>query len=193
MRLDFLGDALDHWKGSLFESLCASELLLDFAADPMASDQLLWKPADFNVYAGLLRIAPGQIIRHRVTLRDRVKYFNEISHRGDLFLDPDTGVATGRVKEKHVSPLEIGQLLDDPANRLLVTYQHSARGKSIACRVDEVMDALERELGPLRGCSYESPTVAMLFLARVSRRIVAIEKHFRSSLGLRAEGRIRVH
>ena len=50
MNLDFLGDALDHWKGSLFQSLCAAQVLRDFTVDPMATDQESWKEADFDVF-----------------------------------------------------------------------------------------------------------------------------------------------
>jgi hypothetical protein len=33
MNLTFLGDALDHWKGSIFESLQKGGILPDFAVD----------------------------------------------------------------------------------------------------------------------------------------------------------------
>lgn len=124
MNRKFLGDALDHWKGSLFQSLQAADLLQDFAVDPMATDARPWKPGDFTVFTRLLHVNPSQIVPHRATLRDRAKYFAEISHHGDLFLDPDTGIATGRVKLAHVSPSEIGDLLDARTNRLLLVYQH---------------------------------------------------------------------
>lgn len=54
MNLEFLGDALDHWKGSLFQSLCAGQVLHDFAVNPMATDQESWKEADFEVHARLI-------------------------------------------------------------------------------------------------------------------------------------------
>ena len=190
MNLNFLGDALDHWKGSLFQSLCAAQALRDFAVDPMVTDQKSWKAADFDVLAHLLRITPAQVIRHQVTLRERAKYFGEISHQGDLFLDPDTGVATGRVKESHVSPSEIRQLLDGSTNRLLIVYQHVG-GKPVAHRVHEVMNTLGGVIGGFSACSYESGTVAMLFLARVPARTVLVAEHFETLLGRHAVGRVR--
>ena len=193
MNLQFLGDALDHWKGSLFESLRKAQALRDFAADPMASDLKSWRPEDFKLFARLLRITPAQVIRHRVTLEERVKYFGELSHRGDLFLDPDTGVATRGVKGKarcYIMASEVGQLLDGSANRLLVIYQH-VRGQPVASRVDEVLDTLRHEIGGFSCCSYESGTVAMLFLARAPVRTAFVAEHFATLLGRHAARRIR--
>jgi len=44
MNSSFLGDALDHWKGSLFESLQKRRIVCELAVDPMASDLAVWKP-----------------------------------------------------------------------------------------------------------------------------------------------------
>jgi len=136
LNLNFLGDALDHWKGSLFESLQEAQVLQDFAVDPMASDLGSWNSEDFLILARLLRITPAQIIRHQVSLRERARYFGEISHRGDLFLDPDTGVATRRVKDhcRYVNPPEIGVLLDASPDRLLAVYQH-VRAQRVSERI----------------------------------------------------------
>ncbi|HXE76293.1 MAG TPA: hypothetical protein VNN18_11770 [Candidatus Xenobia bacterium] len=194
MNLKFLGDALDHWKGSLFQSLGAAQILRDFAVDPMVTDQESWKEVDFDVLARLLRISPAQIIRHQVTLRDRTKFFGEISHEGDLFIDPDTGVKTKGVKRnrnRYVTPAEVGQLLDRSPERLLIIYQH-IRGKPVSARVGEVLDTLRDEIGHFGACSYESPTVAMLFLSRARLRTTSVAKHFRTLLGRHAEERIRL-
>jgi hypothetical protein len=190
LNLKFLGDALDHWKGSLFESLQAAGALQNFAADPMASDLRLWKSEDFTVFANLLRVSPSQIIQHQVTLRQRATYFAEISHRGDIFLDPDTGIATGRAKTTHVSPSEIGHLLDSPTNRLLAVYQH-VRGHRVSVRVDAVLRALQGQIGRFSWTSYESGTVAMLFLSRTPERTEQATDHFKGILGRHFSGRVR--
>src|SRR5579872_798805 len=106
MNLDYLGDALDHWKGSLFEYLRAKNLLRDFVVDPMATDRERWHEADFSLFARLLRIGPDQIIRHEASLLARAQYFAEIAPGGDIFLDPDTGIATSGSSEaaKYVRP-----------------------------------------------------------------------------------------
>ena len=193
LNLKFLGDALDHWKGSLFESLQAARILQGFAVDPMASDLRSWTPRDFEIFARLLRIDPAQVIRHQATLVERAKYFDEISHRGDLFLDPDTGVATGRVKNAgcYVRAAELGRLLDAFPERLLAVYQH-VRGKPVADRIDDVASAVRKEAGNFSWCSYESSTVGMIFLSRTASRTGQVAEHFQSLLALHATGRIRL-
>jgi hypothetical protein len=93
-----------------------------------------------------------------VTLQQRAKYFEEISHNGDVFLDPDIGVATGRVRPTHISPPEIGHHLASPPNRLLAVYQH-VRGHRVPSRVDAVLKAVEKDIGRFTWASYESGTV----------------------------------
>ena len=190
MNLAFLGDALDHWKGSLFQSLQDGGVLRDFAVDPMASDLALWKPVDFLLYAKLLRIDRSQITPHVCNLADREKYFTEIAQTGDLFLDPDTGVATGkRVSIQHIAPSDIATLLGS-SNRLLLVYQH-VRAKRVSDRVNEVCGVLRSQIPDCQWCSYESGSVAMLFLARNSRRIETVRRHFANLLGHHATTRIR--
>lgn len=194
MNLEFLGDALDHWKGALFASLQKEKILRDFAVDPMATDQDSWGKKDREVYARLLRIKQSQVIRHKVSLQKRAKYFGEIAHKGDLFLDPDTGVETPGVKGdrcRYVRPAEIGQLFDRSDERLLIIYQH-VRGKRVSDRVEKVLKTLHDEIDQFRCCSYESGTVAMFFLSRLEARTSTVAKHFKAVLGRHANGRIRL-
>lgn len=194
MNLAYLGDPLDHWKGALFESLQKGGVLKEFAVDPMASDLESWKPEDFTLLARLLKVRPDQIITHDSNLQDRTSYFAEISHHGDLFLDPDTGVATWQVTgvkvRQFVRPSEIKQLLDSQFHRLVMFYQH-VRAQKVRDRVDAVLGALRHEAGEYSWCSYECPTVAMLFLARTPDRPASVRKHFANLLGRHATGRIR--
>ncbi len=192
MNLAFLGDALDHWKGSLFESLRVSKAVREFAVDCMASDGSQWTPEDFALFARLLRIKAAQIIPHKWDLAHREKYFSEIRHCGDLFLDPDTGVATGSVRDrqKYVMPSEIWQLLDREPERLVIVYQH-VRAQRVSTRVDQVLAAMRRKTTRLGWASYESGTVAMLFFAGQADRATAVANHFRCVLGRHAKGRIR--
>lgn len=191
MNLKFLGDALDHWKGSLFASLQQASLVRDFAVDPMASDQEAWQLEDFAIFARLLRVDSSRLIPHRIGLSDRRGYFDEIAHAGDLFVDPDTGVATGKVKQpsRYIRAGEIAKLLETP-DRLLAVYQHVQR-QQVCERVDEVRKKLDEVMPELHWCSYESGTVAMLFLARSKQRTSAIVAHFQGLLGRHADGRIR--
>ena len=188
MNLDFLGDALDHWKGSLFESLQAKRVLREFAVDPMATDLPRWKPEDFSLYARLLRIEPCGILKHSIPLSVREAYFGEIRHSGDIFLDPDTGVATGKCSAKHISPAEIAKLLR--TDRLVAVYQH-VRAQRVADRVDAVCAAVQNKVPNVYWCSYESGTVAMIFLAFSQERVAEVRNHFVEWLGRHSEGRIR--
>jgi hypothetical protein len=190
LNLRFLGDALDHWKGSLFESLQSARILRNFAVDPMASDLVSWRREDFRIFARLLHVWPTQIVQHVENLQKRSMYFAEISHQGDLFLDPDIGIATGRVKSEHVSPTEIRTFLDSPATRLLVVYQHVC-GQKASDRVDAVLTVLQKKIGRCSWASYESSTVAMLFLSRTPERTEEVIDHFRGVLGSHAKGKVR--
>lgn len=191
MNLSYLGDALDHWKGSLFEFLQARQLLQDFAVDPMTSDLRSWRDADYTLFADLLRVPRDRILGHSVMLTSRNRYFAEIQHKGDLFLDPDVGIATGRVAhpEQYVQPRDIWSLLFNGLNRLVVVYQH-VRARKTAARIDEVVACVAGSIN-LAWCSYESGTVAMLFLSLAEHRTQDIASALREKLGRHAALRIR--
>lgn len=192
MNRKYLGDALDHWKGSLFELLHARSALREFAVDPMASDLPEWTSQDFGLFARLLRVTPNQIIQHSHSLRERAEYFAELSHTGDIFFDPDTGVATGSVKDPthYVRPIEVGNLIAYRPDRIVAVYQH-VRATPVALRVDTVLDALAAHANGALWCSYESGTVAMIFLAGDQGRVEAVRRAFADLLGSHSDGRIR--
>jgi hypothetical protein len=191
LNLKYLGDALDHWKGSLFESLQREKLVDDFAVDPMASDLSSWRDEDFQLLARLLRVHRHQVIHHETSLSDRQRYFDEIKHMRDIFLDPDTGVATGHVTrhEHYVLPNELARLLDHDG-RMVLVYQH-VRATKVRARVDAVLLALATATGNVGWCSYESGTVALLCLSKAAERTSLVAAHFGTMLGRHAEGRVR--
>ena len=191
MNLQYLGDALDHWKGSLFEYLQAQCVLRDFAVDPMATDRYEWNEADFSLFARLLRIKRSQIIPHEVSLLSRPQYFAEITHGGDIFLDPDTGIATSRSSQiaKYVRPPELATLLRSAHGRVVVVYQH-VRAQKTCARVDGCLNAIAKEIAT-GWCSYESSTVAMLFFCDEDERTHNIAKTLKELLGRHAERRVR--
>ena len=154
MNLEYLGDALDHWKGSLFEYLRAEGLLRDFAVDPMATDRDRWNEADFFLFARLLRIRRNQIIPHEASLLTRDKYFAEIVHGGDVFLDPDTGIATSGSSQiaKYVRPRELATLLGSARGRVVAVYQH-VRAQKACVRVDRCLAAIGEEIDDAGWCS----------------------------------------
>lgn len=192
MNLRFLGDALDHWKGSVFEGLQGYNILEDLRIDAMASDGDSWCSEDWSLYAKLLRVRPLQIVQHAVTLYgDRVKYFDEIPLYGDLFLDPDTGIQTGRVNNirQYLMPNELFALMNKERRRIIVVYQH-VRAMSTRDRLEAVLHAL-RSVHPNFFCvSYNSSTVALLFFSFKRERVEAIGKYFNKYLGAHAKNRI---
>jgi hypothetical protein len=147
MNLQFLGDALDHWKGSVFESLQKSFLLIDFRVDAMVSDNERWEESDRRLYTKLLRIEQYQLNAHKNILSDdRNKYFNEIPSKGDLFLDPDTGFKTGKVKNlsQYLKADELCRLLEQNKKRIVAVYQH-VRAQRTRNRVEEVLRVLRED------------------------------------------------
>lgn len=192
MNLQFLGDALDHWKGSVFESLQKSLLLCDFRVDAMASDSAGWRQNEYKLYAKLLRIEQHQVVPHKNILSvDRNKYFNEITVMCDLFLDPDTGIKTGTVKtlSQYLKPAELHYLLERNKNRIVIVYQH-VRAKRTRDRVEEVLRALRKEKDGFFCTSYESGTAALLFFGLEPKRIEDVRNYFHSLLGKHGNNRI---
>jgi hypothetical protein len=191
MNLQWLGDALDHWKGSLFEYLQAKGTLRNLAVDPMATDQQRWSEEDFSLFARVLRKRRNQIIPHQASLSSRIRYFEEIVHRGDIFLDPDTGIRTSgsASSPKHVRPIELAKLLDSDCRRLVAVYQHISRQKT-SVRVDSCLTAIGKHT-QVQWCSYESGTVAMVFFCKDLARTQEIATSLCELLGKHAEHRMR--
>ena len=194
MNMQFLGDALDHWKGSIFSRLQKAGLLEDFSVDPMLTDAEDWNTADFRLYADLLQVSIDQILRHKTDLKeDRKKYFAEIEHSGDLFLDPDTGIASkgGSPIRNYIKIHEVHRLLDYNPSRMVCIYQH-IRAMKTSERIDSLVSALKEVKANLYCCSYESPSVAMLFLSRDQKRIKRIYQYFTDYLGRHASTKVRI-
>lgn len=192
MNLRYLGDALDHWKGSLLHFLSSEQLLSRLAVDPMATDGDMWTASDYGLFARLLRVQDSQILRHRTRVSDREHYFAEIDHNGDLFLDPDTGIDTGRASPaaNYIRPAELARLLVAEESRVISVYQH-IRGRQCTARVDACISALAVECDRFGWCSYESATVAMLFMSRNAGRTAAIANGFGGLLGRHVKLRVR--
>jgi hypothetical protein len=192
MNRGYLGDALDHWKGSVFEYLQREKLLRNFMVDPMATDDSKWDEHDSRLFAQLLRIEERQLVQHAYELsHDRRQYFAEIPPRGDLFLDPDTGIKTGSVKriEHYLLPVELFEVLKTEEDRLIVVYQH-IRAKRTRTRLETVVETLREQDRQFSCSSYESGTVALLFFSRTGDRAEAVRDCFTRLLGTHSEKRI---
>jgi hypothetical protein len=191
MNLKFVGDALDYWKGAIFADLNSEKLIENFRVDRMATDK--WQPADLALFAHLLRIKESQLIFHEYDLRlERSQYFSEISPSGDLFLDPDTGIRTGAVRQpqQYLQPSELFGLLEANKNRLVVVYQH-VRAKKTSARLEGVLSTLQRAKRSTFFCSsYEAPTVALLFFSQNRDRTKPVHDYFCRLLGSHAAHRV---
>ena len=197
MNLKFLGDALDHWKGSVFEGLQNSNILTDFRVDAMASDIENWRPEDWSLFAKLLKVKNSQIVSHETTLNinKRQKYFEEIPHSGDLFLDPDTGIRTGSVKDskQYLNPDELFFLMNRGRRRVVIVYQH-VRAVKTRERCEAVLKVLcsKSPTQKFYSASYDSGMVTMLFFSFNKERIELVNDYLRELLGYHAENRIGV-
>ena len=145
-----------------------------------------------NLFARLLRIEQRQLVNHSHDLcSDRAQYFAEIPPSGDLFMDPDTGIKTGTVKriEQYLLPTELFEAMGREESRIVVVYQH-VRAKKTRERIEEVIATLNEKGGKFYCTSYESGTVAFLFLSRNGARIVMVRDFLFQFLGAHASNRI---
>jgi hypothetical protein len=167
MKLTHLGDALDHWKGSLIELIGGESVRVV----PMLTDRDRWTEQHIETYARLLHLKPENILKKEAgdlfSSKTRGTYFRDLGQH-DLFLDPDTGIAPDKKKE-HVSPSEIAGLLSGSASRMLLIYQHASRKKN---GLREKLNLLRSTEG-LTGCgifAYDSGAVAMVVISRNRER-----------------------
>jgi len=167
MRLQHLGDALDHWKGSLIELIGGKNVHVV----PMFTDDKPWTEEQIDAYARLLRIRPEDVLKKDGCFsgKTRTSYFCDLGEH-DLFLDPDTGIAPNdkKANEKHVRSSEIAGLLSAGPSRMLLIYQHVSRSKN---GLKKKLNLLSKYL---QGCgmfAYDSGSVSMVVIGRERDRV----------------------
>jgi hypothetical protein len=188
MKLTHLGDALDHWKGSLIELIGGKRLRVV----PMFTDRDLWTEKQIGAYARLLHLRPEDVLKRdsRFSGKTRTSYFCDLGEH-DLFLDPDTGIAPDdkNAKKEHVRISEIAGRLSAAPSRMLLIYQHASRDK----------DGLRKKLNSLhstdglQGCdifAYDSGSVSMLVISQHHERARGALACLKSWLGPIAATRI---
>ena len=174
MKLEYLGDAFDHWKGSVIRELSKGKgaLLNKLWIAPMFTDEKDWKKNDVNKYAGLLNVSAKRIFLD-TTFKKRKIYFRELKRkRSDLFLDPDAGISFERSKKTHVNMAEISQLLDGNSKRVVMVYQHH-RGKYPDA--DEWLNEISSN-SEIKAIAYKAGLVTMFFISNNRSRLVSIAK-----------------
>lgn len=203
MNLTFLGDALDHWKGAVLDVVNKGGVWAQLRVEPMLSDQENWTKADVEVYARLLHVFDDQVLAHKASLaNDRKRYFSEVPTGCDLFLDPDTGIATTykrpNERVRYLLLPELVALLDSSghlrahAERLVAVYQHRPTGGSMSKRAESIINAVLHALPNITSLSYECSQVAMLFFSGASSRLEEAKGIFDLVLGRHASARIRI-
>jgi hypothetical protein len=186
MNLKHLGDALDHWKGSVMDLVDDNNLRVL----PMLTDQHRWTKNHFDVYAKLLRRKTNDILKKNVLFpcQTRSDYFTGLPEY-DLFIDPDTGIASDKNRKKeHISAAEIASLLPRSSSRLLMIYQNRFVMKEMKETLKRVL-AFEG-LTEFHLFAYAAGAVGMVFISRSPKRIAEALTRLRSFLGPVASARI---
>lgn len=120
----FLGDALDFWKGTFLEVLrSSSPAPRSVRVLPMFSDAG-WTAPEIDGYARILGVPPAAMLSTaQLTKPTRKSYFSAFVHLDeDVFVDPDTGVATARPELSHVTASEVFAMLS--VDNVVAVYQH---------------------------------------------------------------------
>lgn len=179
MNLKHLGDAFDHWKGSVMRRIGSRSLRVL----PMFTDKKEWTPRQLSTYAKLLHRKPGDILKQKETFSRKAgkRYFENLGIQ-DLFLDPDTGIGPEKsATVKHVKPSEVACLLSKVPKRVLLIYQHKWQRKSMKDTLKRVLSI--EGVRKFHGFAYNADQVAMVFISRDQERIAKASKRLRSWLG----------
>jgi len=191
MKLDHLGDSLDHWKGSMVE--LTRPILRDLRVVPMFTDVVCqgdpWTEQHLLVYAKLLRIATNHLLMtdRCFTHSSRQTYFSNPDLRGkfDIFVDPDTGLEPARgCDDRHITFNDVDMLLRDAADRMLMIYQHS-QPYNMRDSVVNRMPAVRRRWP---ACAYWAGAASMIFVSRDEDRIAEVRRNLSQWLGPCAGG-----
>ena len=171
MNTKFLGDAFDHWKGSLISFLSINRLVKNVVVEPMITNDSKWSKEDLETYSRLLKLeSSSQICHGQSTFSgDRETYFDALPKNADIFLDPDIGIATSTAGKKRVRVAELEKLLVN-ADRVLIVYQHSARGFFYK-RLIQIGDRISRDIPNVHYAVYECGRVAVFFISLNKARI----------------------
>jgi len=189
LKIAHLRDALDHWKGSLIDVIGDEGLNVV----PMLTDRNEWTQEHFETYARLLCRKPENVLKKErgdlFSNRTRHGYFCNMDE-GDLFLDPDTGIAPDEKAEKeHINLSEIVSLLPAPSSRMLLIYQHASREKDGPRKKLQLL----RDTQGLRECgifAYDSGMVSMIGISRNRDRTDKASARLKIWLGPVASTRI---
>ena len=185
MKTEHLGDAFDHWKGSIIQRLESRNLLKDIAVIPMLTDSS-WdnQKEKISAYSHLLNLKANKVLQTRKfggDKHDRERYFEDIGHAGDLFLDPDTGVSISSSSNnaEHITISQIKKLLGH--DRVILLYQHRGREKFLP-QLERIVGEIRRQIERLNAVTYDCGNVAMLFFSYDRDRIEKIKNYIKEDM-----------
>jgi len=183
MKIDHLGDALDHWKGSIL--LQSSQWTKDLKAEPMITydpDKDHWNREEFMVYSRLLGLPLTHVLQHEWKQSNRCEYFKETQRQveGDIFVDPSTGIEPNNFDRNHIRVEELLGLMKQ--DNLVLLYQHRRQGGKLRQTIEQVVKQIHA-VQKVCGFTYEATSVAMLFLSRSPERLTPIREHLEKLLG----------
>jgi hypothetical protein len=186
MQRLWLGDALDFWKRAFLDVLRASST----PSRPVWILPMItgtgWTGAEVDTYAAILGVPTSALLSTAPLVKPTRSSYFAVSKglRDDVFIDPDTGIATGRISLAHVAPAEVFALLSD--DNVAAVYQHRPRG------VGGRWLARYRGLLAATGAAtvgYESAQAGMLFATKSSAREGGIRRALARRLGAVAVAR----
>ncbi len=181
MNLQFLGNAPRSLERITLRVAAAAGELTSFVVDPMATGLPLWRPDDFNLFAKLLRVSARKFL----SINIRWLTARLISTRSPMTATcPWTPTPVWRLGglRKTVGPAKSRACL---IRRLACLRFISTYALSVFAIVWTAFctSCLHQHQSSCHWCSYESGTVAMLFLSLSRTRIDSVCGHFARLLG----------
>jgi hypothetical protein len=205
MKIGFLGDFKDHWKGSVHHFLAKDKSIRKLKVLPMLTDPGRWTDDHYKAYARLLRVPAHSILRcglryHGSASIESVSAYFRCARDwappdSDLFIDPNVGIrkvpANKKKRDKYVLVADLAHLLPPKSDRLVMVYDESRDNKNL--KGDHILD-LGRAISSrgLSWCAYESGgNLTMFFISRKANRRNRVRHHLGTLLGPCAEGDCR--
>ena len=188
MRRTYLGDSVDFWKRGLIEYLRCKDVIGQPEVVPMITDARPWSHDELEAYVKILGVSISHLRgAERFTHSNRRQYFCSIKIHGDVFVDPDTGVAASEPKAtaKHIQAEECGQLLHKDAPNIVMVYQHAQRKADWA---KGQLEILRSTIDSVQAFAYQSSVVGMLFLSWNADRLKKVQGALSKLLGPTASG-----
>ncbi len=189
MRIEYLGDAADHTKGSLHAHLRERKLLRNLHVVPMFTTE--WPSAAIDAYARLLHLVDSRavflpVLRGRAPAR--AVYFRSANDAvpadADILFDPDTGLRPDpTTSSRHLGVDEIKAFLRSRPNCLATIYDESHdRRIDKGLHIKRLQTRLGAQVGPTLGYN-AGRGLTVFFTSRSLSRVRDVGQALRRFLG----------